>query len=390
MRIFISAGEVSGDLHGAALARALTAQAPSITLDGLGSTQMRASGVHLLADPASRSTMGFIEPLAHVPYFLSLFRNARRYLRKKKPDAVVLIDFQGINLPLAKAARKLGVPTVYYIPPQEWIWGTKKGAQAVVDHSDLILSVFKPEADFYERLGGKVQFIGHPLLDIIEESKTRRSAGLAPNGSSSPVIPAEAGIQAGEGSYGIALFPGSRKQEVASLLPVMLRIAAAFPEHRYIVVAASPTIRAQIEKLLTLSPSQKIEIKDGDPYSLMSAADLIITASGTTTLEAACLHAPMVVLYKLSALSYFVAKHILKVKIPHIALPNILAQRRVVPEFILNETTESTVLQTVRELLQDSAKRAAMARELKSVSALLGAPGATQRAAEQIISYTNS
>jgi lipid-A-disaccharide synthase len=388
-RIFISTGEVSGDKHGAALVNAIRGLAPDVVVNALGSDHLRAAGAHLVADLSARSTIGFVEPIVHVPYFLWLWRRLKKHLRAHRPDVVVLIDFQGFNLILAKYARKLGIPTVYYIPPQEWIWGTRKGTSDVVRTSSLILSVFEKEKQFYEAQGGNVEYIGHPLVDMVREYMGCR-------GNASPVG-ANLCIRPGVGVDGVprltvALFPGSRKQEIQKLLPVMLAVAEKFPQHHYTIAVASPALESQINTILRKKNliTDHCSLFTRNPYDLLSTADLVITSSGTTTLEAALFHTPMVVIYKLSKLSYWIATHLMKVKLKFIALPNILAEEAIVPEFILNfPGAEQSFKQAVARLLEDDSARMAMQERLMSVADGLGSPGAVTRAAERILGMEN-
>ncbi|MFA5929153.1 MAG: lipid-A-disaccharide synthase [Candidatus Margulisiibacteriota bacterium] len=374
MSIFISTGEISGDLHGAALARELFRLEPGLKISGLGSERMRAAGVKILADASARSTIGFIEPIVHLPYFLKLWKKIKNELAEQRPEVVVLIDFQGINLPLAKYARSQGIKTIYYIPPQEWIWGTKRGTSEVVALSDLILSVFRQEDKFYLAQGGNSRFIGHPLLDLVSSTLGRDEFFTQQDLAKSKKL--------------IGLFPGSRRQEINKLLPVMIKLAKKLPYHQYIISAASPQIRELIKEVLAAHNAQ-FQVVENAHNELMQNADLILTSSGTATLEAACLNTPMVVMYKLSALSYFIAKYILRIKIKFIALPNIIAGERIVPEFILNAPgAEKMIPEAMNSILSDPAAEQKLCNKLTEVTDSLGEKGAIKRAAEMIMRTT--
>ena len=373
MKIFISTGEISGDLHGAALAKELQRIAPGIKISGLGSNKMRTAGVDIVADVSARSTIGFVEPIRHLFFFLNLWLKLKKMFKENPPDILVLIDFQGFNLPLASFAKKQGIRTVYFIPPQEWISGTKRGTADVINNSDLIISVFKQCAEFYKEKGGNVVFVGHPLLDLV--ASTSQSAPLNP-----------------PSTLLIGLFPGSRKQEINALLPVMLKIAKQYPDCNFAISVASSALKPLIEQHLSspqwggIRGGRRISLTENAPYDLMNSADLLITSSGTTTLEAAILQKPMVVIYKLSAATWFIAKKILKMNPKFIALPNILADDKVVPEFILNISgSEQEMASAIRLLIESEEERQKIAKSLVSVKECLGEAGAVKRAADLLL-----
>ena len=389
MKVFISTGEISGDLHGAALAKELQLLSPEIEISGLGSSKMRAAGVEIVADVSVRSTIGFVEPIRHLFFFLNLWRKLKKLFKENPPDILVLIDFQGFNLPLANFAKKQGIRTVYFIPPQEWIWGSKRGTSDVVKYSDLIISVFKPCAEFYQKNGGKVVFVGHPLLDLVKPTASLNPLDLA----SAPLNPPKVGGDNADSSeLLVGLFPGSRHQEIESLLPVMLKLAKHNPTCNFAISVASSVLKTLIEQHLSsphfggIKGGRCIRLVENAPYELMNSADLIISSSGTTTLEAAILQKPMVVIYKLSAATWFIAKNIFKMNPKFIALPNILADAKVVPEFILNwPKAEAEMLATTQTLIDSKAERVKMAENLAAVKESLGEPGAIKRAAAEIL-----
>ncbi|MFH1429295.1 MAG: lipid-A-disaccharide synthase [Candidatus Margulisiibacteriota bacterium] len=371
MKIFISTGEISGDIHGAALADQLHHQFPGIELTGLGSVKMKAAGVKILTDISSRSTIGFVEPLVHLPFFLLLWTRIKKYFKNNKPDLMIMIDAQGINLPLARLAKKAGIPRVYYIPPQEWIWGTKKGAREVVDLSDLILAVFQKEKQFYKDHGGQVIFVGHPIIDLVKPTIDKESFFAENNFNPDKKL--------------IGLFPGSRKQEITNLLPSMIKTVINLPDYQYAISVASEKLKPLIKTILD-EHNVYIRMVENSHYDLLNNSDIVLTSSGTTTLEATCLHKPMVVIYRLSRLTWFIAKYILKVKVKFIALPNILADARIVPEFILNhQGEEAEVTETIRTLLETPLRISILADNLETIAKKLGEPGAAKRAAEQIL-----
>ncbi|MFC1478629.1 lipid-A-disaccharide synthase [Candidatus Margulisiibacteriota bacterium] len=371
MKIFISTGEISGDIHGAALADQLRRQCPDVELAGLGSAKMKSAGVKILADLSARSTIGFVEPLVHIPFFLLLWSRLKKYFNNNKPDLLVMIDAQGINLPLARLAKKAGVPGIYYIPPQEWIWGTKKGINEVVSLSNLVLAVFQKGKQFYQDKGARVKFVGHPIIDMVKPTIDKESFFSENNFNPDQKL--------------IGLFPGSRKQEIKALLPSMIKTAANLPDYQYAISVASEKLKPLIKTVLD-EHNVYIRLVENCHYDLLNNSDIVLTSSGTTTLEATCLHKPMVVIYRLSRLTWAIAKYLLKVKVKFIALPNILADARIVPEFILNHKgEEDEVTEVIRSLLETPMRMAVLADNLETIAKKLGPPGASKRAAEHIL-----
>jgi lipid-A-disaccharide synthase len=371
--LFLSAGEVSGDLHGAYLAHALTAACPGCRLVGLGGPRMAAAGVEILHDITAHSAVGLTEQIPHALPVLKAFGAAKTALAHIKPDAVVLIDFQGANLNLAKRARKLGIKTIYYIAPQDWLWGIGNGIKRVAAGVDLFLAVFEPEAAAYKAAGARVAYVGHPLLDILPSPPpapldARISLGLAPTGQV------------------LALLPGSRAQEVKTLLPIFLETARQLrsdrPDIQFVLPIASGALEEAITTLVNNS-ELPIHLFNGRSQEALLVADAALTASGTAVLEAAILAVPCVAAYKVSALTGWLARRLLRVR--HVTLPNILAQRDVVPEFLQGNATPSALTKSLQALLSPGATRAAQLEGLASVKALLGAPGALERAAGLIL-----
>jgi lipid-A-disaccharide synthase len=364
------AGEASGDLHGSTLARALTTLMPDLRLAGMGGARMAAAGVRLVLRADRVNVVGGTEALGRLPALWRAFQTLRRQLRDRRPGALVLIDFPEFNMRLARVARRLRVPVVYFVAPQLWAWRRGR-VRAMARDVSRVLAIFPFEVGLYQEAGVPVEFVGHPLLDVLP-SLEREAArtGLA-----------------GERETLVGLLPGSRDAEVRRHLPVLLgaarRIAARRPGTRFVVPVASTIDAAAVRA--TVRPSElPIDVRPGEAYRVMAAADLLLVASGTATLEAACYGTPMVVLYKLSAVSHRIARILVR-GVSHISLPNIVAGREVVPEFIQARATPDAVAGAALRVLEDDVARAAQRAALLEVRVRLGEAGAGLRAARAVL-----
>ncbi|MEB3299914.1 MAG: lipid-A-disaccharide synthase [Candidatus Sericytochromatia bacterium] len=377
--LFLAAGEVSGDVHGAALARALRERCPDVRLVGWGSERMAEAGVALEADLVAHAAVGLTENVPSLWPSWRALRQARHRLAELRPAAVVLIDFQGANMALARLARRLGLPTVYYISPQEWIWGMASGPRKVAGGVDEILAIFAREAEVYREAGGDVTFVGHPLLD------------LHPGVESVRMVRDRIG---GEGPA-LGLFPGSRSQEVDRLLPTFLDAAARLQERvpglRVVLPVAAAHVRSRIDRMMTAAgwsegaTGQRRLLKmEGIPgMAVMGACDALLAASGTVTLEACVMQVPVVAAYKVSPLTAFAARRLLR--IPYVTLPNIVARRGVIPELLQEDARAEVMAETLEPLLRDGPERQAHLDGLREVTRQLGTPGAVGRAADRIL-----
>jgi lipid-A-disaccharide synthase len=364
------AGEASGDLHGSTLARGLTTLMPDLRLAGMGGARMAAAGVRLVQRADRVNVVGGTEALGRLPALWRAFQTLRRQLRDRRPGALVLIDFPEFNMRLARVARRLRVPVVYFVAPQLWAWRRGR-VRAMARDVSRVLAIFPFEVGLYQEAGVPVEFVGHPLLDVLP-SLEREAArtGLA-----------------GERETLVGLLPGSRDAEVRRHLPVLLgaarRIAARRPGTRFVVPVASTIDAAAVRA--TVRPSElPIDVRPGEAYRVMAAADLLLVASGTATLEAACYGTPMVVLYKLSAVSHRIARILVR-GVSHISLPNIVAGREVVPEFIQARATSDAVAGAALRVLEDDVARAAQRAALLEVRVRLGEAGAGLRAARAVL-----
>jgi lipid-A-disaccharide synthase len=369
-RILIIAGEASGDLHGAHLAKAITAQDASAQLVGIGGPSMRAAGVTMISGVPQLDLVGLVG-LSAVRAIIQRVLAVRRVLKAEPWDLVVFIDNPGLNMRLARMAKAAGRRVLYYIAPQIWAWrpGRMKWIQERVDHVVVILP-FEP--DLYRRAGVRCTFVGHPLLDSVapeyDRNALRRQFNLE---ESAPVI---------------GLFPGSRVAEVNMLLPVLLQTAAELvkrdPKTQFILAQASSIDDNLLHDLLRESPVPVLVVKD-QASEAMAVSDLLLVASGTATLQAAVVGTPMILLYKTTLPTYWVARMWIRVK--WIGLVNLVAGRTVVPELIQDEATVERLTKEACRLLNDRKAYDEMKNGLRQVRQSLGDPGASFRTAQVVL-----
>jgi lipid-A-disaccharide synthase len=366
----VVAGEPSGDLHGATLARALGTLAPALAVAGMGGPRMAAAGVRILHGIERAAVVGGTEVLGRLPELYRIFRALVRRLRTAPPRVLVCIDFPDFNLRLARRAHALGIPVVYFIPPQVWAWRRGRLRLMARDVS-RVLAVFPFEVGLYHEAGVPVEFIGHPLLDVLPAL----DHGAAREGLAT------------DRQVLVGLLPGSRAEEVRRHLPVLLgaaaRILRRLPRARFVLPLA-PTIPAEAVAPRLAAADLGVRVLPGEAHRVMAAADLVLVASGTATLEAACYETPMVVLYRLSAVSHALARLVVR-GVSAISLPNIIAGRAVVPELIQGRATSPRIADAALRLLLDDTVRVAQRAALREVRARLGAPGATARAARAVL-----
>lgn len=362
-RILISAGEPSGDLHGAAVARAFRARWPDAELYGLGGPRMESEGVRLLAHVDDLAVMGFVEVAAHLPYFIRLMRRVRRVLDEQRPSLVVPIDYPGFNLRLARAARARAIPVLYYIAPQVWAWHRSRvhGMAAVTD----VLAVILPfEESIFRAAGASATFVGHPLLDREPPAETRAEFLRA--------LRLEADREV------LALFPGSRAQEVrrhaALFAAAAQRVVQAIPDVQPVVAAGASVPRGALEAMgFPLC---------GDGWRLLHHARAALVKSGTGTLEAALAGAPPVVAYRMHPLSYALARRL--VEVDHVGLVNLVAGERVAPEFIQQAATPEALADALLGLLRNGTARTRALEGIGRVRAALGVRGAEGSVASRV------
>jgi lipid-A-disaccharide synthase len=369
--IMIVAGEASGDLHGSNLVKEIKVIRPGISFFGIGGERMREKGVQLIYHINELSFMGFSEVLRNISLIRSVEKTIKTLLEIRRPKVVLLIDFPGMNLRIARYAKERGIKVVYYIAPQVWAWGKHrlKKMRKYVDHALVILPF---EKEFFRNEGIDAEFVGHPILDFLEVRMDRRqfckSIGLDP----------ERKI--------LALFPGSRHREILNHLNVMVKTAIRLRDDFDVqpAIGVSQNLTADFVRSHLPADGENIPLVQGVTYDLMHHAELAYVKSGTSTLEAACFQTPMVVLYKTSALNYFVGRLI--VNLNHFSLVNILAGEEIVKELSQRNVNVQTLYRYGKELLENEQKRDEMKERLAAIKATLGDPGASSRAAGLVLS----
>jgi lipid-A-disaccharide synthase len=373
--IMLSAGEASGDLHGATMCRALRALDPGLRLIGMGGPRMAAAGVEILVDPTAHAAMGTSEAVGRVPGLYRAYKLLVRRLREARPTAMVLIDFPEFNLRLARQARRAGIPVVYFIPPQLWAWRRGRIRQ-MARRVTRVLAAFPFEKSLYEEAGIPVEFVGHPLLDVVPSDLDR--------------LKARERLRVGEGQTLVGLLPGSRRQEIERLLPPMLDAAARLSRtdgRRSFVLGLAASVDRELVAGHLRGASETggppVALVEGLTYEVMAASDALLIASGTATLEAALLGAPMVVCYRVSRLSEVVAR-LLK-RSAWISLPNIVAGRAAVPEILQDKVTGARLASEAERLLVDPEAATAQRAAFKDVRSRLGQPGVGARAAAAVL-----
>jgi lipid-A-disaccharide synthase len=367
----IVACEPSGDMQAGALVHAVHERCPQVQVVGVGSQALRQERVTMLYDSSVWGTVGVWQALPRIPSIMRAFQGIKRAILAQRPDLLVVIDSPAINLPLVKFARQHGVKTVYYFPPSQWTENLKRH-RYIASVADDVVVAFRFTADRYREAGLNPVYFGHPLLDVLDKVPDRSGARQALQ------VPQQ-------GTY-VGLLPGSRTQEIDYLLPVFLqaarRLVAQQPDLRFLIPVANPALRPRIDRLLTADlPTTLVE---GQGRLVMAASNVLMTCSGTATLEAAVLGIPMVIAYRLPWLDYRVGK-LLPIKVRWFGLPNLVMQKTLVPELLQNQVTPERVAAQVGELLQDSDKRRIMEEELAGVKKALGFPGAVAAVADLIV-----
>jgi lipid-A-disaccharide synthase len=371
VKIMLSCGEASGDLYAGALAEAVRRQAPSAELFGFGGERFRAGGGRLLGDYRGFAVTGLTEALKVLPRSWAMYRRLVRAARVERPDVFVAVDFPDFNFRLAAAVRALGIPVVYYISPQLWAWraGRMKTMKRIADR---VLVIFPFEQAIYERAGVPVDFVGHPLVDLAAAGEPRepflRGLGLDP---AAPTV---------------ALLPGSRPNEVRAILPGLAGAARLLVERVpgvQFLVARAPNLDTSLFDALGAPGGRRPAMVEGRTDDVLAASDLALTASGTATVQTALHEVPMVVVYRLSPLTYRLGKPF--VRVDTYAMVNLVAGERVAPELIQDAFTPDAVAAEALGLLTDAERIARTRAALRRVRAALGAPGASDRAARAIL-----
>jgi len=365
----IIAGEASGDLHGANFARAMLEKDNDLVISGIGGSEMAAAGVELLYDNSTLAVMGIIEVIRGLKYVRAAMNMLERRFRLERPHLLVLIDYPGFNLELARRAKKYDIPVFYYISPKIWAWreGRIKRIKKYVDRMAVILPF---EKSFYGDRGIDVDFVGNPLLDQVHTSLTPDVFRARNN------IPADAKV--------IGIMPGSRQQEIVRLLPIFLQVARMLNETIrncvFLLPLASTITEAYLEEHIGKAAGLDVRIIKDKRYEAMASCDAALAASGTLTMELAILKVPMVVCYRVSLLTYLLAKPFIKARFA--SLVNLVAGRKVVPELLQQQVTLDSIYREILPLLINHEAREAMKVDLTDVCGQLGEPGASKRAAD--------
>lgn len=368
-KILISAGEASGDIHAGALTAAIKEADPAAEVFGMGGCALRTAGGEVLFDIKDHGVMGFAEVIKKLPALFRLRRDFGRAMDERKPDTLVVIDYPGFNMRIAALAKKKGIPVISYISPSAWAWNRGR-AKDVAKIVTKVAAIFHFEYDVYKEAGADTVFVGHPLLDIVKPSMEKAEAEKW------------AGKKAGRKL--ILLMPGSRAQEIEKMLPDLLRAAKILREKMEVDFAMprAATIPFQVLEEKITEAGIPVRVTEGHNYDLFSVADLAIATSGTVTLEAALCGLGSVIIYRTSPVSVFIARRVLD--IPDIGLPNIVAGRHILPEFLQEDLTPENMAAAALELMEPERNKI-MHDDLRLVRERLGEPGAVHRVADLVL-----
>lgn len=382
--IFISTGEVSGDFQGAALAQALYREAQAqnipIRITALGGEKMAAQGVKLLGNTAGIGSIGLLEALPFILPSFFLQQKVKRLLKQQPPHLAILIDYATPNIAMGQFIKhQLAIPIVYYIAPQEWVWEFQNNGNLITSFTDRILAIFPAEAEYYQKKGAKVTWVGHPLIELMAKIPDRG------------VCRAELGIN--PDALVVTLLPASRQQELKFLLPVMIEVCQILkeqlPQLEFWLPVSRQAYRAKIEQMINKS-TIKINLIEGNPHYAIKAADLALSKSGTVNLETTLLGVPQVILYRVSPLTAWVARKIFKFQIPFMSPTNLVLMEAVVPEFFQEQVQALAIAQTCFDLLTNSQARSQMLTKYNQIKQNLGEGQATTKSAQAILALLPS
>ena len=370
MKYYIIAGEASGDLHGSNLVASIRQKDPGAKIRAWGGEKMRRNGANVVKNYHDLAFMGFVEVLMNLNTILKNFNICKKDITEFNPDALILIDYPGFNLKIAKWAKKKGFKVFYYISPQVWAWKRRR-VYTIKKVVDKMLCILPFEKKFYDNYDVDCQFVGHPLLDEIakvepvDKDKFYKANRLNPKKEL------------------IALLPGSRKQEVSRMLTVMLDVVKMFPNYQF-VIACAPSLPVSYYKKI-IGEKSNVRLVLNRTYQLLQLSSAAIVTSGTATLETALLDVPEVVCYKANKISYLIARQVARVK--YICLVNLIMDRLVVKELIQGDMTANSIRDELQSLLNSSKRQKKLLEDYEELKYVLGNAGASDRAAETIISY---
>lgn len=372
MKYYIIAGEASGDLHGSNLIKELKKQDALADIRCWGGDKMQAEGAVLVKHYRELAFMGFVEVLMNIRTIMRNLSFCKEDILACRPDVLILIDYPGFNLRMAEWAKKQGFKIVYYISPQVWAWKENR-VKAIKQYVDRMLVILPFEKEFYKKWNYEVDYVGHPLVEVIDEFTEQKQGSRI--------------LTPGEHSGIVALLPGSRRQEILQKLPIMLQVAEHFPDHHF-TVAKAPGLEDNFYKSM-LQNHKNVSAVSGKTYDLLYEAKAALVTSGTATLETALFAVPEVICYKGSNISYQIAKRLIKIKF--IGLVNLIMDKEVVKELIQNELTVEKLVQELSQLLHDAGKKAALQKDYADLKKLLGAGGhASSNAAKIIVEFLRS
>lgn len=368
MKYYLIAGERSGDLHGSNLIKAIRRHDPQAECRAWGGEMMQAAGAELVTNYADMAFMGFWEVAKNLGTISGFLKKCKADILDYRPDVVILIDYAGFNMRIAHFTKENGIRTFYYISPKVWAWNQKR-ALKLKRYVDKLFVIFPFEKDFFQKFDYEVDYVGNPLFDAIADF-TPNSHFLEENGldSQKPII---------------ALLPGSRRQEVEQMLTLMTATKSHFSDYQYVIAGVSNLPK----ELYQPFEKEGIKLVMDAAYDLLSVATAALVASGTATLETALFEVPQVVCYKTGNISYAIAKRLIRVS--YISLVNLIAQKEAVKELIQNELTLQNMVQELRAILPNGAKRKTQLEDYSRVKALLGEKGASERAGELMVQYLN-
>ncbi len=372
LSVMVSAGEASGDAHAAHAIEALSDQGVAFSSFGMGADQLQAAGTELIVDCRDLAVIGIVDVLINYPRFMKRLARLRDTLRQRRPDVLLLVDYPDFNLKLAETARELGIPVLFYISPKVWAWraGRVKRISKLVSHMAVL---FPFEVEIYQKAGVPVSYVGNPVVaDAVSPFTTDEACDHFGLDSDKPVV---------------SLLPGSRTGEINRNLPAMLAtaslIAQRLPDCQFILPVAPTLEESFIKDSLGENAPEKLTVVTGNSRTVMRASDVALVASGTATLETALMGTPMVVMYIINRLNYAIMKRL--ISIPDISLVNIVAGRRIVPEYVQDAATPEAMADDVLSLLQDDERRHTMLEDLQALKINMGDSGASERVADLIV-----
>lgn len=384
MKYYIIAGEASGDLHGSNLVKEMKKLDHQAVIRSWGGDLMQAAGAEVVKHYRDLAFMGFIEVIKNLPTILRNLKFCKEDILQFQPDVLILIDYPGFNLRIAKWAKEQGLKVIYYISPQVWAWKESR-VKGIKKYVDKMLVILPFEKEFYQKWDYKVEYIGHPLVQVIDEFVSQPWEMITIKPGSRGSNPME-GEQKPKGM--IALLPGSRQQELLIKLPIMLEVTKRFPQYQFAIAQAPSLPLAFYEKMTQSYPNVDIAFS-GQTYTLLSHAKAALVTSGTATLETALFGVPQVVCYKGSTISYQIAKRLIKIK--YISLVNLIMDKQVVKELIQNELTVDNLSRELDDILHNPERVEKMQTDYASLKSLLRQGGnASQRAAQEIVGFLHA